>query len=331
MTWNARAREELLRSAMKALEDGDTELARKLMGEARSIGNGRRALRRILANKRLHVLVVVALAFLLRFILATAWLLDTDEAGAYSPAALSYLKGDWVANPGHPMVVKLLFAGSISLFGRGGKVASLFPELYDSVGALRLVSVIAGATTCLVIYYLVKEITEKHVIAIIPSILLAFDPISMGESSYGILDPGMTLFYMASILFFYRYVKGRGGWNFYLSAVMFGLAVASKYFAFIAIFIFIGILLWRKRLRAEWKSMVAFLLIATIVFFAVQPFLWSSPFARLSLSLENNREHLGRGQKVKIVGNPFLIRINPVLAAKPDFFATNDQAAQSPW
>jgi len=203
--------------------------------------------------------------------------------------------------------------------------------------------VILGALTCLVVYWLVKEITRSHSIAMFACILLAFDPVSIAESSYGILDPGMTFFYMASILFFYRYMERGGSWNFYSNAILFGLSVASKYSAFILIFIMVGMLLWKKRLLVELKSMALFMWIALIVFVVVQPHLWSSPLVDLHNSWISSRNHLIYGHLVKIPGNPFLIPSvqvfgnpwphlgpNPI-ASKPDFWGDLSQATQSPW
>jgi len=296
-----------------------------------------------LTRPGVQVSIVVGLGFLLRFILATSPAVDVDEAGAYAPTAISYLSGNWLTNYVQPTFVKLLFTASIVMFGEHGRIVWLFPWLSYSIGALRLVSVVLGSATCLVVYCLVKEATGRHIVAIIPCILLAFDPISIAESSYGILDPGMTFLCMASILFFYRYMKGGKAVNFYASAVAFGLSVASKYYAFIGIFVLIGILLSKRKLRAEWKSMAVFLWIAVIVFFAVQPPLWSSPLVNLSRSWVTNNYHLRGGHPVKVPGNPFLIPItqwhgkpgtyvgsNP-LASKPDLYADPSQAVQSPW
>jgi 4-amino-4-deoxy-L-arabinose transferase-like glycosyltransferase len=292
---------------------------------------------------RVQISVVVVVAFLMRFVLATSSDLDIDEARAYAPTALAYLSANWTRNTSHPMVVKLLFAGSIFLFGEHGRMGTLFPWLPESIGALRFVSTIMGAASCLVIYYLVKEVTGRHLLAIIASILLAFDPISVGESSYGLLDPGMTLFYMLAIVYFYRYAKTGKALDFYASAILFGLAVSSKYFAFIAIFILIGILLWKGKISTEWKSMAVFLWISVLVFFAVQPYLWSSPLVNLSKSWLLNRNHLMRGELVKQPGNPFFIDQTRLygrpwphigskpFAPKPDFYSNAGDAVRSPW
>jgi 4-amino-4-deoxy-L-arabinose transferase-like glycosyltransferase len=305
-------------------------------------------IKRNFTGTRVQISVVIALAFLVRFVLATSPPVDIDEALAYAPAALAYLRGDLTMNIEHPMLLKLLFAGSIALFGEHGRIVTLFPWLPESIGAVRLVSTVIGAASCLVIYYLAKEVTSRHLLALSASILLAFDPVSIAESSYGILDPGMTLFYMLSILYFYRYVKDGKGLNFFASAVCFGLAVASKYYALMGIFVLTGIFLWKRKLRIEWKPVAAFLSVSLIVFFAVQPYLWSSPLAALSRSWAANTDHLSAGHSVKPPGNPFLIQgpqlfipnttagpwlyigSNPV-ASKPDFYANPSEAVPSPW
>ncbi len=294
-------------------------------------------------NKLIQLVIIIFMAFLLRFLLATSAALDYDEAFTYAPAAQSYLSGIWTANIGHPMVMKLLFAGSTVLFGANGKIVFLFPWLPGSIGAIRLVSVIMGTLTVLVVYFLARDLGCTHMGAIIPCVVLAFDPISIAESSYGLLDPGMAFFYMCSVVFFLRYVKGGKTIHFYLSAVLFALSIASKYYAFIGIFVLLGILLYKRRLQSEWKSMAVFLWIVAFVVFAVQPYLWSSPLVHLSQVWIYNRIHLTVGQPVKIPGNPFLIPrkqlsglpwphvgSNP-LSSKPDFYADPSQAVQSPW
>src|SRR5208283_598529 len=165
-------------------------------------------MKRIFVTSRVQAPLIVAAAFLLRIWLATSPALDIDEALDYAPAATSYLKGNWSANYPHPMVVKLLFAGSVVLFGQHGWFGTLFPWLPESIGAVRLVSAIIGAAICFVMYELAKEVSGSQHLGMVAGALLAFDPVSVGESSYGLLDPGMTLFYMISILFFYRFVKG---------------------------------------------------------------------------------------------------------------------------
>jgi len=301
---------------------------------------------KIFTRIRVQVWIVIGLGFLLRFILAASPEVEIDET-AFAQAALSYLKGNFFENVafGHPMFMKLLFAGSAALFGADGRAGTLFPWLPESIGALRLVSVVLGSATCLIVYCLVKEATGRHIIAIIPCILLAFEPMSIAESSYGILDPGTTFFYMASILFFYRYIAGGRGWNFYASAILFGLSVASKYFAFMGIFVLIGMMLWKRKTRSEWKPMAVFLLIAVIAFFLVQPYLWSDQvIVNLSRSLSYDWGHLQSGHSVKRPGNPFLIPkiqlngnpwpylspSNPI-ASKPDFYALGSEAVPSPW
>ncbi|HKM78459.1 MAG TPA: glycosyltransferase family 39 protein [Candidatus Bathyarchaeia archaeon] len=300
-------------------------------------------MKRILATPKVQITLVVAAAFLVRIWLATSPALDYDEASSYAPAALSYLNGDWSANFPHPMVVKLLFAGSVVLFGQHGWFGTLFPWLPESIGAVRLVSAIIGAAICFVMYELAKEVSGSQHLGMVAGALLAFDPVSVGESSYGLLDPGMTLFYMISILFFYRFVKGGRALEFYVSAVSFGLAVASKYYAIIAFPILIGILLWKHKFRAEWKSMAVYLGVSIIVFFAVQPVLWTSPLVNLSHTLINNQHNLLRGHLVKVPGSPFLVPPTRMLggpwlyiganpfASKPDFYADPSNAVQSPW
>gem|GEM_PF-4896974 len=299
-------------------------------------------IKNIFATSRVQISLIVVAAFLVRLYLAMSPALDFDEALYYVPAALSYLKGDWSANFPHPMVVKLLFAASVVLFGEHGLFGMLFPWLPESIGAVRLVSTILGAVTCFVVYQLAKEISDSHLLGIVAGSLLAFDPISIGESSYGILDPGMTLFYMVSILFFYRFVKNGKALDFYASAISFGLAVASKYYAVIAFPILIGILLWKRKFRIEWKSMAVFLWVSIIVFFAVQPYLWTSPLVNLSHTLVNNQNNILNGHLVKAPGNPFLISQTTLMggtwphmgpnpfASKPDFYANPSDAVQSP-
>jgi 4-amino-4-deoxy-L-arabinose transferase-like glycosyltransferase len=292
-------------------------------------------IRGMITASKVHVLLILGTSFTLRLLLATSPFLDIDESGAYAPTAFWYLNGNYSVNIEHPMFVKELFAGSVALFGANGKVLSIFPWLPSSIGALRLVSVVLGSGTCLVAYLLVREITGNHTAALISGILLAFDPISICNSSYGILDPPMTFFYMASILFFYRYLKIERSRDFYASAILFGVSVASKYYAFIAIFTFLGVLLWKRKLTTEWKSMSVFLGVAIITFFAVQPYLWwtgiDGLLNTLSRSWVINRIHLMGGHLVKQPGNPFLIPQGHNLAPKPEFYSTLSEATYSPW
>jgi 4-amino-4-deoxy-L-arabinose transferase-like glycosyltransferase len=286
---------------------------------------------------------VFAAAFLVRLYLATSSQLDGDEAFAYAPAALSYLQGNWAFNFEHPMVAKLLFAGSALLFGARGSLFTILPSLPMSIGAMRLVSVIMGSAICIAVWWLVREITGNYRAAAFSAVLLAFDPISVGESSYALLEPTTAFFYITSVVLFHRYVR-RNGFSIYLSALMFGLAVASKYYAVMGFLVFIGILLSKRKLssRASLKALAVLALVALGVFFAVQPYLWQHPIENLYASMKFNSDHLQAGHLVKPPGPPFLIPQNtnwgepwPVfdghpVASKPDIYASKSGGVQSP-
>lgn len=301
------------------------------------------SIRTLLSKEWLLLGVVLGAGLFLRLLLATSTQVDIDEGLAYAPAALAYLTGNWGANYEHPMLIKLIFAGSITLFGSSGKLAAIYPWLPESIGAIRLASSLMGTATIPVIYYLVRRLTGSRTGALIAAIQLSFDPVSIAESSYGLLDPGMTFFYMSSILFFYRFIQGGARKNFWISAVLFGMAVSSKYFAFMAIFIGIGILAWKRRLRAHVITGAVYLCIATGIFFAIQPYFWSNTSGNLWFSLDLNWIHLNTGHWVKPPGNPFLIPevsyfgqpwphvgSNPI-ASKPEFASSLSDIIPPPW
>lgn len=300
-------------------------------------------LRHFLSNTWVQLSIVVAVGLVLRLFLATSNQVDIDEGLAYAPAVQSYLRGDWTANSEHPMVIKLIFAGSTVLFGAGGRLGTILPWLPESIGALRFVSASMGTATAVIVYYLLKELTGRHSLAMIGLIQVAFDPLSVGESSFGILDPGMTFFYMMAILFFIRYLHRSAKWNFWISGLFFGLAVGSKYFAFMGIFVGLGLLLWRRSFRANLKSAAIYLGLATGVFFAVQPYFWANALGNLWFSLSVNWTHLMLVRLVKIPGNPFLIPQTSFygqpwpyvgkspIAVKPEFGSSVGDLTVSPW
>lgn len=300
-------------------------------------------IRKLLSNEGLPLALVVAVGLLLRLLLATSPQVDIDEGFAYAPASLAYLGGNWAVNYEHPMLIKLIFAGSITLFGSSGKFGSIYPWLPESIGAIRLISSLMGAGTVAVIYSLAKRVTGSRSCGLIAAIQLSFDPIALAESSYGLLDPGMTFFYMSSILFFYRFVQGGARKNFWISAVFFGMAVASKYFAFMAIFVGIVVLAWKRKLLGHVVTGAVYLCIAAVIFFAIQPYFWHNTVGNIWLSLDLNWIHLNAGHWVKPPGNPFLIPEvsyygqpwphvgSSPIASKPEFASNLSSLIPPPW
>lgn len=222
------------------------------------------------------IFAIFLLAFLLRLRAAVMSSPDYDEliylgdARDVSGFIRNFDIGGFIAydrDLGHPFFGKFLFA--LSLIAR------------DSLFSARLVSVILGSLTVL----LIARRTP------VGGFFLATELITIKYSSEAYFDVGAVFLALVSILLYERSRK-KEIW-FYFSAVVGGLAFATKYttvwvFQIIPIMVLIDVKNWRLRI----KKILVWAIIAAAVFMVVNPPFWAD--SKLFRSISSHAEFAGQ-------------------------------------
>lgn len=152
----------------------------------------------------------------------------------------------------------------------------------------RLVTTIFGTASIYVLYQLTKDLFDKR-IAIIASALLSVTFVHIWASQYVTTDVPMTFFGLLVIYFSAKILKNGDSWkNYLLVAIFIGLAMATRYNAFIFFIPFIFSHFLRRFSHKKffsfisWKDIFDIKLIATLVLpFIV--FVVFDPFSILDL------------------------------------------------
>jgi len=226
------------------------------------------------------------------------------------------LLGNWSnfnVNYGHPMLGKWIF-GFASHF-----LPSFLP--YSDLVCARLVTIFFSSFTCVLIFYICKELVDEK-FGFISAILLSLNGFFFFMSINCMLDTILTFFLTLSVYFF---LKGR----YLLCGISTGMALATKYSAiFIPLLFFILMSLKnlsfhhrnniinftiKKRIKKEILRLFILLIISAIVFFAIQPRLWTDPLQRLIESFERSLGHFQKGHNVWFMGSVRMF-------APPSFF-----------
>jgi len=180
----------------------------------------------------LALLLTVA-AFGLRVYQIGSYSLSEDEAAKWQ-AIQQYRQGHFVAvNGEHPMLMKLLAWGSVSLGERWNVYA--FKQGWPSVSAeasLRLPNVILGAATTFVLYLLARALMGT-VGALAAASFWAFSPLPIALNRL-LKEETPLVFFSLLGCYFYLLAKRASQENEFhrrldISAISFGLSFASKY------------------------------------------------------------------------------------------------------
>jgi predicted membrane-bound dolichyl-phosphate-mannose-protein mannosyltransferase len=232
-----------------------------------------------LSRRKIFIAALITAIFLLAFFLrlraATTLPEEQDESVYYGVANdlsgfirnfdfVSFISYD--KNLEHPLFGKFLFA-----------LALLFR---NSLLSARLVAVVLGSLTVLLIAFRTP----------VGGFFLATELLTVNYSSMAYLDNGAVCFALISLLLYERWKKDKK-W-FYLSAVLGGLAFATKYtslwlFEVIPIMILIDSKNWRLGI----KKIFIWLAIAAVVFIVVNPPFWEG--SKLLHSLTFHGEFAG--------------------------------------
>jgi dolichyl-phosphate-mannose-protein mannosyltransferase len=263
-------------------------------------------------NKEWWILLALALLALIpRILLATQLDLVTDEviyilggkADIRLLLHLSITSDAWKFNYEHPPVVKLLIGAAIFL---NAHLASPLGELFVA----RLPSIASGTILILAIYWLGRE-PFGRVVALLAALTLAVSPWLVYFSALAYLDMTMSmLITLAYLVLWYALHRPR---LYLLSAVLVGLACASKYTAALAIpsmmlFIVYYFVAIRPRLPEEekppvpWRWWLGALLLIPVTFFMADPAIWRDPYNLLLQSVLFEWHHSINGHLTFIAG-----------------------------
>ena len=191
----------------------------------------------------LSLLVVVLAASILRFIDLFEYPLTLDEL-TYVYWGKIYVSNwenrlfdldHWLGNYEHPPIGKYLI---------GLSIVGLSPIGISELAAARLIMALLSVSTCVLIFFIGRELYDWRT-GLVAALMLAFDPIHLGQSRYALLDVPMLFFMVASAFLFIRGIKLHN-WhstiNLALSGIAFGLAFGTKYIAFTLPLAFFGVL-----------------------------------------------------------------------------------------
>lgn len=263
-------------------------------------------------DKEWYILLALALLALIpRILLATQLDLVTDEVvyilgGKADIRLLLHLNitsDAWKFNYEHPPVVKLLIGAAIFL---NAHIASPLSELFVA----RLPSIASGTILILAIYWLGRE-PFGRVVALLAALTLAVSPWLVYFSALAYLDMTMSmLITLAYLVLWYALHRPH---LYLLSAVLTGLACASKYTAALAIpgmilFILYYFAAIRPRLPETgktplpWRWWLGALLLIPVTFFMADPAIWRNPYNLLLQSILFEWHHSINGHLTFIAG-----------------------------
>lgn len=261
-------------------------------------------------QRNFYSITIFLVSYILRFIGIFSINLTMWDEMIYIEAGKQYVEGlllgnwnNFNVNNEHPMLGKWIF-GFASHF-----LPSFLP--YSDLICARLVTILFSSCTCVLIFYIGKELADEK-FGFISAILLSLNGFFFFMSINCMLDTILTFFLTLSI---YLYLKER----YLLCGIATSMALATKYSAlFIPLIFFILMSLKnlsfhhrdniinfiiKKRKKKEILRLLILLIISVIVFFAIQPRLWTDPLQRLIESLEKSRGHFKIGHNVWFMGS----------------------------
>jgi ABC-type sugar transport system permease subunit len=266
------------------------------------------------------VLAVISIALGLRLRAVDLLPQDYDEpvyflAGQHYARAM--LDGDWGEllryryNMEHPPLTKLAYGVALSLLPQIPEIPEqptnppppvAYPLPQPQFMAVRLTSALFG----------VLEVLVLSILSPLAGLFLAVHTFTIKYTSQAYLEALPSLLSAVTVL---AYVKSKGKWNGWLfaSAIVLGLTAASKYLYCVAGVAIAVHWLWTQRpagplrqrgVLVRWLGpVVAWGLLAVLVSFAADPFLWPDPVGRLKASILFNTE-FSQSQHVQESGLP---------------------------
>jgi hypothetical protein len=185
------------------------------------------------ARVKLAVLALAtAFAVFFRVAALATYGLSEDEINKVQ-AIQEYRAGDFAANAEHPMLMKLAMWGTCAIADGWNRVAPARGAMSLET-AIRLPNAVAGAATALALFG-IADLLFGGVVALVVSIIWAFDVNAIAINRIGKEDTFLLLFFLLAV-FLYERAKRVGATDvgaaqrwYTLSGAAFGLMLASKY------------------------------------------------------------------------------------------------------
>ncbi|MFP5238080.1 MAG: glycosyltransferase family 39 protein [Acidobacteriota bacterium] len=187
--------------------------------------------------------------------------LTFDEGDHSFAGYMMWKTGDYGLNPEHPPLVKLLAA--IPALGRNLWIPPLQHRDFKAeayldgrewlarndgasqhlVFRMRLMAGLLSIALSLVVFFMTREMFGD-VAGLLALVLVSFDPNILGHSALVTTDIGVTMFFLASIYAFYRYVKKPSIARLVLAGVVAGMLLATKHSGILFAPMLILLILW---------------------------------------------------------------------------------------
>lgn len=187
--------------------------------------------------------------------------LTFDEGNHMFAGYMMWHTGDYGLNPEHPPLVKLLAA--IPILGRSLWVPPLQGRQFKEeayldgrdwlarndgasqhmVFAMRMAVGLLALALSLVVFFAAREWFGETA-ALIALLIVVFEPNIAGHSALVATDIGVTLFFLASIYAFYRYVKQPTTTRLVVAGVIAGLLLATKHSGILFAPMMVLLILW---------------------------------------------------------------------------------------
>lgn len=252
------------------------------------------------------LVIIIALAFAVRYAGLNANGITSDEPiyVLYGSDYIEFLlhldfSGQhWAKNMEHPPVSKYIYGAAAWLQnGNADHVLSAF-------GAAKLASLLMGVLTCALVYLIGREFLDRKA-GFAAAVLLALLPTFVAHTQIAALEAPLALFATLTMYLYMLALKRESRNLFLASAGAFGLVLSTKYNGLLILPV-LGLFYLTYRLdqigkregrldletvkanAAELvpvKSVLVFLGIGVVLFFALWPWLWSNPVADLQQSL----------------------------------------------
>lgn len=255
----------------------------------------------IIKKKSVLITLIMILAVVLRINVLLNVATDFDER-VYIPVSIKYaemmkmgdIRGiiDEDKNKEHPILIKLIYGTVLLAADKAGADISDFNTVKTIT---RSVSMTMGLINILLIALVMP----------LAGLFMAVSTWHMKYSSEAMFDPGGVMLATAAFILFIRY-KEKGGWKFYISAVLIGAAFAAKYITAttaIAVFPFL-VYMFRKK---PYK-ILGYISICIVSFFLLNPYLWSSPVERFMDSVLFHKYYV-QGSDVKNANFPWFFQV----------------------
>lgn len=271
----------------------------------------------------LAALLIVFLGLSLYLALTDSQTIDEGPhiAGGYS----YWLTGDYRINPEHPPLIKLLATLPLLFYGPTLPVNSdswrHYNEwefgrqfLYNNIKPAdtiiflaRLFPVLLGLILGYYIYRWAKELFGPKA-GLFALFLFVFSPDFLGHSHLVTTDVPLSLFFLLSIYYFGRYIKKPSRKNLWIGAIVFALAILTKYSALILIPVLALLYLinWRLNkntnklgLKKFVKLFLVYLATTVVLTLVVYGFEFKKPLTdpRVGRLYEERAEIISKGQE----------------------------------